>query len=82
MLPDRLNKWETATLKEEMVCEDFMGWLGNREKQPWALCIPYKQGGVWKGCYPDFLIFRSKDNYVVVDIIDPHLTSMQCMRRS
>jgi type III restriction enzyme len=77
LLPDRLNKWETASLKEEMAREDFVGWLRNREKQPWALCIPYKQGGGWKGCYPDFLVFRKKDNSVVVDIIDPHLTSME-----
>jgi len=77
MLPDRLNKWETATLKEEMAREDFMGWLRNREKQPWALCIPYKQGGIWKGCYPDFLVFRRTGSDVIVDIIDPHLTSME-----
>ena len=77
LLPDRLNKWETATLKEEMARDDFIGWLRNRERQSWALCIPYKHAGVWKGCYPDFLIFRRKDNCVVVDIIDPHLTSIE-----
>jgi type III restriction enzyme len=60
-----------------MAREDFLGWLRNREKQPWALCIPYKQTGVWKGCYPDFLVFRRNGGDVIVDIIDPHLTSME-----
>jgi type III restriction enzyme len=76
-LPDRLNKWETATLKEEMARKDFMVWLRNREKQPWALCIPYRQGGVWKGYYPDFLILRRNAGDVIVDVIDPHLTSIE-----
>jgi type III restriction enzyme len=77
MLPDRLNKWETATLKEEMMRDDFLGWLRNKERQPWALCIPYKQAGEWKGCYPDFLVLRRKAGDVLVDIIDPHLTSLE-----
>jgi type III restriction enzyme len=77
MLPERLNKWETATLNEEMARPDFLGWLRNREKQPWALCIPYQQGGVWKGCYPDFLILRRKAGDIIVDLVDPHLTSIE-----
>ena len=75
--PERLNKWETAVLNEEMLRPGFVGWLRNREKQPWALCVPYLHAGVWKGCYPDFLVFRRKGGDVIVDIIDPHLTSME-----
>jgi hypothetical protein len=60
-----------------MAREDFVAWLRNGEKQPWALLIPYKQAGVWKGCYPDFPVFRRKGNHLVVDIIDPHHTSME-----
>ena len=58
-----------------MAREDFVAWLRNREKQLWALSIPYKQAGIWKACCPDFPVFRSKDNHLVVDIIDPHHTS-------
>ena len=51
MLPERLNSWETSTLTEEMARLDFAGWLRNRDRQPWALCIPYEMGGQWKGFY-------------------------------
>ena len=30
--PERLNKWETATLNDEMARPGFAGWLRNREK--------------------------------------------------
>ena len=76
-LPEKLNTWEAATLNEEMARPDFVGWLRNRDRQPWALCIPYEMGGSWKSCYPDFLIFRKKDGQIIVDIVDPHLTSIE-----
>ena len=60
-----------------MAGEEFIGWLRNKEKHPWSLCVPYEMGGVWKGCYPDFLIFRREHSEVTVDIIDPHLTSLE-----
>ena len=75
--PERLNTWETAALSDEMARPGFAGWLRNREKQPWALCVPYMHAGVWKGCYPDFLVFGRKGSDVIVDVIDPHLTSME-----
>ena len=76
-LPERLNSWEAATLKEEMARPDFVGWLRNRDRQPWALRIPYELGGSWKSCYPDFLVFRRRGTHVIVDIVDPHLTSIE-----
>jgi type III restriction enzyme len=76
-LPEKLNSWEAATLKEEMARPDFLGWLRNRDRQPWALRIPYELGGSWKSCYPDFLVFRRRGTHVVVDIVDPHLTSIE-----
>jgi type III restriction enzyme len=77
LLPEKLNSWETLVLKEEMARSDFAGWLRNRERQPWALCIPYEAGGVWKGCYPDFLIFSTKDKDILPSIVDPHLVSLE-----
>jgi type III restriction enzyme len=59
---------------------DFVGWLRNKDRQPWALCVPYQMNGIWKSYYPDFLIFSRKGEKVVVDIIDPHLTSMDDAR--
>ena len=77
MLPERLNSWETSTLTEEMARLDFAGWLRNRDRQPWALCIPYEMGGQWKGFYPDFIICRRTLHSVLVDIVDPHLVSLE-----
>ena len=77
MLPEWLNSWETATLTEEMARLDFAGWLRNRDRQPWALCIPYEMGGQWKGFYPDFIICRKTLHSVLVDIVDPHLVSLE-----
>ena len=77
LVPEKLNSWETLVLKEEMARPDFAGWLRNRERQPWALCIPYEAGGAWKGCYPDFLIFSKKDKDIVPSIVDPHLISLE-----
>jgi type III restriction enzyme len=77
LLPERLNSWETLVLEEEMARSDFKGWLRNRERQTWALCVPYEAGGTWKGCYPDFLIFSKKDNDIIPSIVDPHLVSLE-----
>jgi len=74
--PEKLNTWEVATLNEEMAQEDFVGWLRNKERQPWALCVPYEVAAVAKGCYPDFVVFRRKNGDIVADIVDPHLTSL------
>jgi type III restriction enzyme len=76
-VPEKLNSWETAVLNEEIGRDDFVGWLRNRERQPWALCIPYEAGGVWKGCYPDFIVFRKNNGDTIADIVDPHLISLE-----
>src|SRR5260370_3533124 len=34
--------------------------------------LPCMHAGIWKGCYPDFLVFGRKGS-----VIDPHLTSME-----
>jgi len=67
----KFNTWEQATLEAEMRRIDFVGWLRNRERAPWALCIPYEHGGV-KGFFPDFLILRKEGKSLVVDLLEPH----------
>ncbi len=68
-----LNSWETAVLRAEEARDDFVCWLRNPPRKPWALCIPYEQNGVTKSMYPDFLIIR-KDGFsgYVVDVLEPH----------
>ena len=68
-----LNQWESGLLDVERKRSDYVCWLRNQERKPWALCLPYKMNNEVKGCYPDMLIVR-KDNSLgyVIDIMEPH----------
>ena len=67
-----LNGWEKKLLEEEMQREDFVCWLRNPPRKPWALCIPYEQNGKMHGMYPDFIVIRKDENGYVIDILEPH----------
>ncbi len=67
-----LNSWEKAVLQEEQNRPDYICWLRNPPRKPWALCIPYEQNGEIKAMYPDFLIIRKDMAGYVVDILEPH----------
>ena len=67
-----LNNWEKAVLQEEQNRPDFICWLRNPPRKPWALCIPYEQNGETKRLFPDFLIVRKDDAGYVVDVLEPH----------
>lgn len=67
-----LNGWERKLLEEEMKREDFVCWLRNPPRKPWALCMPYEQNGQMHGMYPDFIVIRKDEDGYVVDILEPH----------
>lgn len=67
-----LNTWEKAVLAAEKRRPDFVCWLRNASRKPWALCIPYEQGGETKAMFPDFLIIRKDRTGYVVDVLEPH----------
>ena len=67
----KLNTWENAVIETEMKRPDFVGWLRNRERATWALCLPYEYAGI-KSFYPDFIILRKDGNNLVVDVLEPH----------
>lgn len=69
----KLNGWEADLIEEEARRSDFLCWLRNPSRAPWALCLPYDMNGEKKSFYPDFLIVRS-DPMVdyVIDILEPH----------
>jgi type III restriction enzyme len=73
---DFKSGWEPKVLVTEMERSDFVGFLRNEDRKKWALCVPYKLGGIDKPMYPDFLIFREHDGQVVIDILDPHAPSL------
>lgn len=71
----RLNKWEDGVLREEASKSDYVCWIRNASREPWALCLPYRMGNETKAMYPDFLIVRADHNTVsgyVVDVLEPH----------
>ena len=67
-----LNGWEKKLLDEEMKRDDFVCWLRNPPRKPWALCMPYEQNGQMHGMYPDFIVIRKDDDGYVIDILEPH----------
>lgn len=68
-----LKGWEPITLNEERKHPNYVCWLRNQERKPWALCIPYKYGDEIHRSYPDFLIVRkdSNGNYEFA-LLEPH----------
>ena len=66
----KLNGWEADLIEEESRRSDFLCWLRNPSRAPWALCLPYEMNGEKKSFYPDFLIIRSDPTVdYVVDIL-------------
>ena len=67
-----LNTWEVPVLAEEKKNPEFLCWLRNPDRKPWALCVPYEMNNEQKPMYPDFLIVRDTSHGLVVDILEPH----------
>lgn len=67
-----LNNWEHPVIEEEIARSDFVGWLRNVPRKPWALALPYEIGGEERPMYPDFLIVRKDGDNHIVDILEPH----------
>jgi type III restriction enzyme len=66
-----LNGWETDTVVPETTKPTTIGWLRNGEREGW-FCVPWRDGNIWRGFFPDFLLVREDGNRVLVDILDPH----------
>lgn len=69
----KLKGWEPVTLNEERKHPNYICWLRNQERKPWALCIPYKYGDEVHRMYPDFMIVRkdAMGNYEFA-LLEPH----------
>lgn len=68
----KLTGWEPITLAEERKNPNFVCWLRNQDRKPWALCIPYEYGNETHRMYPDFLIIRKKGNNYEYGLLEPH----------
>jgi type III restriction enzyme len=66
-----LNGWETDSVVPETRKPATVGWLRNGEREGW-FCVPWRDGNIWRGFFPDFLLVREDGERLIVDIIDPH----------
>jgi type III restriction enzyme len=71
-----LGTWEAEVMREEMSRSDFRNWLRNLDRKSWSFEIPYDSGGETRPLFPDLIIFRSGDNGIVVDLLEPHNSSL------
>ncbi len=69
--PIYLNGWEADSIGPETAKPSTIGWLRNGEREGW-FCVPWRDGNIWRGFFPDFLVVRKDGERLIVDIIDPH----------
>ncbi len=72
LFPSKLNKWEAKVISRELENPRVIAWLRNFDRKSWSLTIPYQEGGKVRALYPDFLVARSTDDGLLLDILDPH----------
>jgi type III restriction enzyme len=77
LFPAKFNTWEKKVIEAEIARDDVVAWLRNPERKDWSLCVPYKLGGAQRPLYPDFLVVRSIPGGLEVDLLDPHLLSLE-----
>jgi type III restriction enzyme len=77
LYPAKFNTWETKVIQTEIDRDDVVTWLRNPERKHWSLCVPYRLGGVQRPFYPDFLVVRTTLDGLEVDLLDPHLLSLE-----
>jgi len=71
--PAVMNGWENKVITKELEDKKVVGWLRNFDRKEWSLSIPYEDSaGRIRAFYPDFLIVRSNEDGLVVDLIEPH----------
>jgi len=75
--PATFNRWESAVVTEVLGRHDVVGWLRNVDRKSWSVSIPYRLHGNYQALYPDFLIVRTENGRPVIDILDPHLLSLE-----
>ena len=72
----KLNAWEEAVIQAEITKDEVVGWLRNYDRKQWAVAMPYEMGSSVKPMYPDFLVVRQDGDGYLVDILEPHSSSL------
>ena len=72
----KMNTWETPVIQAEIDKDEVVGWLRNYDRKQWALSMPYDFQGSTSPMYPDFLVVRKDGDGYLVDILEPHSSSL------
>lgn len=72
-----LGGWERGVIEEEIKDKNVVGWFRNLDRKPWSLELPYSVSGKIKSMYPDFVVIRKDKKGLVVDILEPHDSSLK-----
>ena len=72
-----LNKWEAPIIGVALDGDDVVAWIRNPDRKPWSFTVPYEMDGLHHPLYPDFLLVRSTDNGLIVDVLDPHAPNLE-----
>lgn len=73
---ETLNTWETLVIQAEIAKDEVVGWLRNYDRKQWALSMPYDFQGTTSPMFPDFLVVRKDGDGHMVDILEPHSSSL------
>lgn len=71
-----LGTWEREVLLEELADPTVVGWLRNVDRKPWAMELPYEQGGQIRPMFPDLVLLRQEGEEVNIDLLEPHDPSL------
>jgi type III restriction enzyme len=75
---DKLTGFEAKVMAEELGRDEVRHWFRNPPRKKWSFQVPWQERkGIYKPVFPDLLIFREVDGQVVIDILDPHTTSLR-----
>lgn len=77
VFPASLTSWERLVIDELLMDPTVEGWLRNPDRKSWSLTVPYEFLGETHPMFPDFLAFRRDGLTLKVDLLDPHLVSLE-----
>lgn len=67
------NRWERATIKQELALGTMAGWYRNPSSAGKnSLRIAHKSGDAWKSIQPDFVFVHLVDGELRPSLVDPH----------
>ena len=70
--PGKYSSWELEVIDYEVATMTLVGWYRNPTGGLNAIGVPYRDEGVDRTMYPDFVFAHEVAGELVFDIVDPH----------